>query len=344
MNLLILTQKVDKNDPDFFFFYKWIEEFSKQCEKVTVICLFEGEHDFPMNVQVLSLGKEMNPSRIQYMTKFYSYIWKQRKNYDHVFVHMNQEYVVMGGLLWKVWGKKISLWYTHRQVNLKLKIAEKLSSIIFTASNEGFGVPSKKVHVMGHGIDTESLSVLQNEYPESFVGMHIGRITKIKHIDIILRGIQKLIQSGAPITSFLIVGAPSTEADQQYAQFLKSLVRELDLEDIVQFKGKIKNLDALREASFTVNAAPDGGMDKVVLESLVAGRPVFTSNNAFMSLFEEDADEFIFAFSDPEDLKEKIEAFFKGKNQKEIIEGLSKKVEAEYSIQSLIENILIYLE
>jgi len=340
MNLLILTQKVDKNDPDFFFFYKWIEEFSKQCEKVTVICLYEGEHDFPINVQVLTLGKEKNASRLHYVFKFYTYIWKQRKNYDHVFVHMNPEYVVMGGLVWKMLGKKNSLWYTHRQVNLKLKIAEKLSNVIFTASSEGFGVPSKKVHIMGHGIDTESLAVLQNDYPESFVGMHIGRVTKIKHIDIILRGIQKLIQSGAPITSFLIVGAPSTEEDKQYMQFLKSLVRELGLEDIVQFKGKMKNIEALREASFTINATPDGGMDKVVFESLVAGRPVFTSNNAFYSVFEDNADEFIFDFNDPEDLKEKIEIFFKGKNQKEIIERLSEKVKNEYSTESLIEHIL----
>lgn len=58
MRLLIVTQKVDKNDPILGFFHRWIEEFSKHCEKLTVICLQAGEFKLPANVTVLSLGKE----------------------------------------------------------------------------------------------------------------------------------------------------------------------------------------------------------------------------------------------------------------------------------------------
>ena len=55
MKLLILTQVVDKEDHFLGFFHKWIEEFSKNYENITVICLKKGKYDLPNNIKVLSL-------------------------------------------------------------------------------------------------------------------------------------------------------------------------------------------------------------------------------------------------------------------------------------------------
>ncbi len=98
MKLLILTQKVDKNDPILGFFHRWIEEFANHCEQVTVICLAKGKSTLPPTVSVLSLGKEAGQSRLKYLWRFYRYLWRERQNYDTVFVHMNQEYVLLGAL------------------------------------------------------------------------------------------------------------------------------------------------------------------------------------------------------------------------------------------------------
>ena len=38
MKLLIITQAIDENNPVMGFFVRWVEEFSKHCEKITVIC------------------------------------------------------------------------------------------------------------------------------------------------------------------------------------------------------------------------------------------------------------------------------------------------------------------
>ena len=130
MKLLIITQKVDDHDDVLGFFVRWIEEFAKHAEKVTVICLQKGEYNLPHNVSVLSLGKETGKSRFTYFVRFFRYIWKLRSDYDTVFVHMNPIYVLLGGVFWKLWFKKIALWYTHKRVDLKLRIAEKLSDII----------------------------------------------------------------------------------------------------------------------------------------------------------------------------------------------------------------------
>ncbi len=79
------------------FFHRWIVEIAKRCDSVHVICLKEGRHQLPANVTVHSLGKEGGTLSRQYVTRFYRYIWRYRKEYDSVFVHMNSEYVCLGG-------------------------------------------------------------------------------------------------------------------------------------------------------------------------------------------------------------------------------------------------------
>jgi putative flippase GtrA len=153
LKILIITQKVDKDDPILGFFHGWIIEFAKNFEYVTVVCLEKGKYDLPENVKVLSLGKEERQSRLQYIIHFYFHIIYERKNYDAVFVHMNQIYVVMGGIFWRLWKKKIILWYTHKAISMSLRLATILTHKVFTASKESFRLKSKKVIVMGHGID-----------------------------------------------------------------------------------------------------------------------------------------------------------------------------------------------
>src|SRR3989344_3874479 len=119
MKLLICTQVMDVSDPILGFFCRWVEEFAKHCEKVTVICLREGEHDLPDNVRIYSLGKKgkdsnrsstmiyHSASRLRYALRFWLLLWKVRKEYDAVFVHMNPEYMVLGSAWWRLWGKKV---------------------------------------------------------------------------------------------------------------------------------------------------------------------------------------------------------------------------------------------
>src|SRR5680860_553091 len=103
MKLLILTQKIDIEDDVLGFFHDWVKEFSKHCDGMVVVALGVGRYALPENVKVLSLGKEVGISRIKYIRNFYKYIWQERNNYDKVFIHMNQEYILLGGLFWKIW-------------------------------------------------------------------------------------------------------------------------------------------------------------------------------------------------------------------------------------------------
>src|SRR3989338_409325 len=145
MKLLIITQKVDINDDVLGFFNQWIEEFAKHCEKITVVCLQKGPYNLPDNVKVLSLGKEKGTSRLKYLCNFYKYIWSERKNYEKVFVHMNQEYVLLGGIFWKMFGKKIYMWRNHYLSNLKLKLAMIFADKVVTSIKQAFPLDSRKL-------------------------------------------------------------------------------------------------------------------------------------------------------------------------------------------------------
>lgn len=287
MNLLIVTQKADKNDPILGFFHRWIEEFSKQFENVILVCLYKGECDFPANVKVLSLGKENGESRFKYIANFYRYICSERKNYDKVFVHMNQIYVVLGALLWKSLGKKITLWYTHRMVGVTLRIATALSDVVFTASKESFRLESRKVMVMGHGIDTDIFSPLSDQQAhDPYTILSVGRVSSTKNQLVMAEAFAILKQKGFK-GKLVFVGSPVTEADEEYLKSIKVYVEKNALEDEIIFEGSSKPhlvIDAYRDADLFINLSATGSLDKAVLEAMASGLQVVTSNEAFKNI------------------------------------------------------------
>ncbi|MEI6296934.1 MAG: glycosyltransferase [bacterium] len=311
MKLLIITQKVDKNDDILGFFHNWLLEFSKRCEKLTVICLQKGEYDLPENVKVFSLGKEEGELRIKYVLNFWKYIWQERKNYDSVFVHMNPEYVVLGGLFWRLIGKKISLWYTHKSVDLKLKIAEKFSNIIFTVSKESFRMKTNKLKVVGHGIPVEKFKNQGNlVYKKDAVLkiISVGRITPIKNLDTLINACEILKKNGLNFAVSLI-GPVVDEKDRKYFEYLKQLISEKDLDKEIKFLGSIPNnklAEFYWQNDFSINLCPTGGVDKAILESMASGLITLASNIAFEEYFGEYKEDLMFKEKDEKDLAAKI--------------------------------------
>jgi len=179
MRLLICTQAVDRADPDLGFFVRWIEKFAAGCTSVTVICLRKGDAALPDNVEVIALGTTWKLLRA---IELCALALGRRREYDAVFVHMNPEYLVAAGWLWRLLGKKTALWYVHKQVNTKLRIAAFFANVILTASKESFRLVSPKVRVVGHGIDTDFFT------PDAHVvrGKHmlsVGRLMPSKRHD-----------------------------------------------------------------------------------------------------------------------------------------------------------------
>lgn len=286
MKILIVTQKVDQNDDVLGFFHRWIDEFAKYCEQVTVIALGVGEYNLPTNVRVFSLGKELGVSKIKYLINFYSIIVKERNHYEAIFVHMNHIYIVIGGLLWRLWGKRISFWYSHKSVTFSLRIATLLTHHVFSPARIGFRINTRKLIVTGQGIDTTFLDPVSRSHVNKdhtvLNVVTIGRISPIKDYETIIRAVNFAKEKGIMI-KFSIVGGASSK-DVLYEAQMKKLVSKLKLSPNVIFVGPVANkliYRYLTEADLFLSAGKTGGVDKAVLEAWAYGVPTISCNESF---------------------------------------------------------------
>jgi len=311
MKLLILTQKVDINDDILGFMHGWIEEFSKRCEKITVVALGVGEYKLPKNVKVLSLGKETGESKIKYLINFYKYILQERHDYDTVFVHMNYEYVILGGWYWRLVGKKIALWYVHKQVSFHLKLAEKIANVIFTVSKESFKIKTDKLKIIGHGIPVEFFKnpqAINYKKGDKLKIISVGRITKIKNLDTLIRACIILKKEDLNFEVSL-VGPVVSEEDKKYFGYLKQLISENNLNEEIKFLGSVPNHkinEYYWNSDISVNLCPSGGVDKAILESMAAGLLVLVSNVALEEYFGKYKSILVFEEKNAQDLANKI--------------------------------------
>ncbi|MCK5285784.1 MAG: glycosyltransferase family 4 protein [Candidatus Pacebacteria bacterium] len=347
MKLLILTQRVDKNDDVLGFFHDWIAEFAKRCEKVTVIALGVGEYDLPRNVKVLSLGKELSSqmskvykveSKKKYTFNFYRYIWSERNSYDNVFVHMNPEYVVLGGLFWRIMGKKIGLWYTHKSVDLKLRIAEKLTHTIFSASKESFRLKSKKLNIVGHGIDINKYICKSTSTRKEIDILCVGRISEIKNQKLLINAVDILVnQNKQRDLKVALIGTATLSKDKLYLDELKNFVNEKGLNNNIIFEGSVPNKDILKyycKSKIAINLSPTGGLDKVVLESMAVGLPTIVLNKTFKNIL---PNNFIISDKNASVLAGKIKEILK---EPVLQKQLTEKVKRDFSLQELITKVL----
>ena len=81
-----------------------------------------------------------------------------------------------------------------------------------------------------------------------------------------------------------LIGGHITASDPGCKKEIEDPIEKYGLQDTVTFKGNIPNMGRKSQycmSDASVNPAPtDGGVDKAVLESTAAGRPVFASNES----------------------------------------------------------------
>ncbi len=304
MKLLIITQKINKNDPVLGFFHGWIKEFAKHFESIVSICLEKGEYDLPSNVKVLSLGKENGISRLKYLYNFYKYIWQERKNYDAVFVHMNQEYLLLGGKLWFLLGKKVYMWRNHHAGSILTDIAALFCTKVFCTSKYSYTAKYKKTVLMPVGIDTDLFNVLEDSQrvPKSI--LFLGRISPIKRPDLLISALSLLKKQNLAFTASFY-GDPLPK-DTDYYDSLKRKILDFGLEEWVKFYPgipNVKTVEVYNRHEVFVNLSTSGMYDKTIFEAMACGCVVLASNKNLLGLID---DKFIFSEGNLTDLQMKL--------------------------------------
>lgn len=345
MKLLICTQAVDKNHPILGFFHRWIEEFAKHCEEVHVICLQKGEYTLPSNVHVYSLGKEEEKGKLIQLYRFYKYICELHKRYDSVFVHMNQIYVILGALVWGFMGKHIGFWYAHGSVSVSLWIAEKITNVIFTSTEQGFRLDSSKKHIVGQGIDFDQFNMKGrgNSAGEVLRLVTVGRISPSKNIETLLEACLILAKEGLDF-KLTIVGSSYTPFEKEYERRMKQKVEIFGLVDHIVWIGGIPQSQLpyfLHNAEIFIQDSTTRSLDKALLEALACGCIVVTSNPSYAAFASEFTPQFIYKEHDYKDLCKIIKKTFN--NHAQVIDGMEKLRSAlhkKHAIENLINTIV----
>jgi len=287
LRVLMLTQRVDKDDWVTGFTHSWVAALAARVQRLDVICLARGETELPPNVALHSMGKERGYGRLRELIAFQRALVPLIHQVDVVFGHMIPRYTLVAAPWALATRVPMVQWYTHRQITAELRIVHRLVQRIVTASPESFRLPSRKLSGLGHGIDTSRFCPAAHP-PEGRLVVGVGRLSPIKHYE-------ALIEAAALVVGarFEIAGGATPESGESYARQLMQQAHDLGMADRLRFLGAVPHRDIpplYRRARAAVNLCPTGGLDKAVLEGMACGVPTVARNRTFEADFGEDAD------------------------------------------------------
>lgn len=279
MKILIVTQAVDDRDPILGFFISWIQEFASHCDSVTVIGQRVGSQSLADDADIWSLEKEHGRRPLSQVLRFWRLIWKTRKEYDVVFVHMTPIWILLGAPLWIPLRKRLYLWYEIKRGNWKLSAALTLVRNVFAASEHGLPTVSKKQITVGHGIDTKFF-VPKKDVREKGHLVAVGRLTRVKQYDVLLRALAAL-----PDCTLTIAGGTITQEDTQTEKAITDLMHSLNVQDRVTISWVPPyDIPRLLQRADCMMHASQGGLDKAVLQAMACGCPVVSTSTAAQSV------------------------------------------------------------
>ena len=218
MNILVFNLKQDAEDGILGFTTDWVNALAKRCDRVVVLTLHMGALRVDPNVTVYSIGTEHGFGRPRRLFNFYALLWKvlRERQIDVCFAHMNQLFALLGAPVLKAYRVPTLLWYAHKSVTRSLKLAERLVEAAVTSSASGFQLPSRKLTVIGQGVDTVRFApAAKQRHDGTLKLLSFGRISPVKRLDIILDAAARLRETHPDLTfSCLFVGDPPNRDGQ----------------------------------------------------------------------------------------------------------------------------------
>lgn len=336
--LLICTQAVDTKDQALGFFHEWIGALAREFTSLHVICLKEGAHTLPGNVTIHSLGKEKGVSRLGYVVRFYRYLIVYWGEYDTVFVHMNQEYVLLAGLLWGIGGKRVVLWRNHKKGSVFTRVASLLAHTVCYTSSESYVAKYPNALQMPIGIDTKLFAPSSTVSQDSI--LFLGRLDPVKNPDTFLAAVQLLRREGvsAPVR---IVGEPTT-GRETYAEEVRKKYEQISDVSFTPAVPHAQTPGIYASHSVYVNLTPSGSFDKTIGEAMASGCMVVVANQALRGILSED---FIVDPGKPESVARGIRiALTLSKEESEKVRKHNREwIEKEHSLEILMKKITAVL-
>ncbi len=307
MRLLILTQVVDPKDSALGYYHQWLKELSRQFDRLLVFALRVGSYDLPENVTVIRT-RPWGDGRARTRTalSIIALAWKHRREYDAVFVHMNQEYILVAGWLWLLMGKPIYFWRNHYDGDWMTKLASGFCRRVFYTSKFSYNAGFKNAIQMPVGVSVESCHLDEpiERMPHSV--LFLGRFDRSKRPDLIVEALGRLKQEGIDFTARFVGGA--SENDAAYPEEVALRADALGLKEQVEFLGPVPNTDtykSYRSQAIYVNCGKSGMLDKSLFKSIACGCLALFSSKDMRDMA---GDTYYFPEGDLDALTEKLRA------------------------------------
>ncbi|MDE1988293.1 MAG: glycosyltransferase, partial [Patescibacteria group bacterium] len=198
-----------------------------------------------------------------------------------VFVHMNQEYVLLGGIFWKFFGKKIYMWRNHHSGSFVTDIAASFCTKVFCTSKYSYTAKYKKTVLMPVGVDTSKFANLENSTVRKTKNsiVFLGRIAPSKNVDVFAEALGLLKKQSFDFAADIYGDA--LPKDISYLEKIKSRAKELGLENFLKFHNGVPNRqtpEIYNSHEIFVNLSSSGMYDKTIFEAMACGCLVLASN------------------------------------------------------------------
>ena len=295
-NLLLFNLATDANDPLLAFACSWLNALAAHFDHIDVVTMRVGDFSLANNISVHSLGKEKGASELQRLRQFYQFLFVllRERTYVGCFAHMQPLFTTLAGPVLRLKEIPITLWYAHGNVPWRLRFAERWVKHLLTPTPESCRINSKKIQVVGHGIDTDHFQPVsdENERTKPFTILYCGRLDPVKRLELLFSAAENLSELVEFPWQLLIVGAASPR-HQEYAENLRKTSQQR-LGQRIRFQGSRTYQDlpsVYHSADLLWSASGTGSLDKVLLEAMSCGLPVLTCNEAASSLLKQWADD-----------------------------------------------------
>jgi glycosyltransferase involved in cell wall biosynthesis len=298
VKLLFLTQVLDRQDAVLGFVPRWIEGLAKRVERLRVVALEVGDTEgLPANVDWREIGRRGMLGRyLRYRRVLKAALAEE--GFDAVLAHMVPRYALVAERPARRAGAGLFLWYTHKGVDRRLRLAVPRCDLVFTASPESLRLEAPNKVVTGHGIDLEHFPL--TELPSGRTRLlSVGRMTPAKDPLTILAAVEQLVRAGQDV-ELELVGGGLAPGDGEYAATVRAKIAAAGLSSRVHLCGALPYLEvpaAYQRAHLVINSSHTGSVDKVVLEAFASGRAVLSCNESIPPLLAElgpEAQEFQF--------------------------------------------------
>ncbi len=279
--LLIVCQAVDEQDALFGFFVRWIREASSVFSRVSVLALRVGNFQLPSSVNVVPLRPASSRSRFTVIWTLWRESWKQRRDYDAVYIRGDYQYPILAGWLWWLLGKRVILFYAHYTARpFLLRLAAFNASAVVTSVRSA--CPISSCIPIGQAIDAPHFSQQHVHATGAVRILSYGRISDVKRVDWIVRECQKASPDLAKqVTMF---GKPTTP---HAAEDLRRACADTGATWNEQDVSYDDAPSLYASYDVFVNATP-GSLDKTIIEACLSNLLVIASASGYGEMLPDD--------------------------------------------------------